>query len=87
MSSYTIFRELMMHLPTPIEEQHLEILDDVEDCHRAWVALAKSAISQSDMLIRFEVLSREYNDLNAAHQNCDRSVRKNFIFLVSSPRI
>ncbi|GJR84617.1 hypothetical protein Tco_0155402 [Tanacetum coccineum] len=56
-------KELISHLATPIEEEFLGGLSNVEVVRRAYQSLGRCVLSQGELLKRHEKLNRNYVDL------------------------
>ncbi|GKE51857.1 hypothetical protein Tco_1487013, partial [Tanacetum coccineum] len=63
-------RELMVHLAPPAAQEESNALNNPTALERAWFALARGALAQTDILERFETLQSNFDELAESHAEC-----------------
>ncbi|GJY19897.1 hypothetical protein Tco_0392463 [Tanacetum coccineum] len=63
-------RELMTHLAPPAAQEESNALNNPTALERAWFALARGALAQTDILERFETLQANFDELAESHAEC-----------------
>ncbi|GKD06623.1 hypothetical protein Tco_1181597 [Tanacetum coccineum] len=64
------YRELMTHLAPPAAQEESNALNNPRALERAWFALARGALAQTDILERFETLQTNFDELAESHAEC-----------------
>ncbi|GJW99390.1 hypothetical protein Tco_0183304 [Tanacetum coccineum] len=69
-------RELMVHLAPLAAQEDSNALNNATTLERAWFALRRGALAQTDMLERFKNLQADYDKLAETHADCENTVRQ-----------
>lgn len=78
LNTATACRDMLINFATPKEEKYLDDQDDEEAVRRSWLLLGKCVTAQTDMIFRFESLSKEYKKLFETQKVCDKTFDDNW---------
>ncbi|GJT94135.1 hypothetical protein Tco_1082980 [Tanacetum coccineum] len=70
------FRELLVHLAPPVAQEESNALNNATALDQAWFSLARGALSQTDILERFEHLQTDFDRLVEEHAGCEDTIRQ-----------